>query len=338
MAFLRKTDFFTEIREEDLDVILKQLTQATSFTPDQVFAEKILQSQEEVETMIRHRYDVRKIFTDILTFSLAESFKIEDLIEYSEPAYDATITYLSGDRRSFSQTVGSVLTDDIFAANTPIGTPEAFDPSKWDKITENFSLYVCKIPSNGNLPDTSFAFSANAFTGNHDEILGWDKLKSIFFIRKDDRITLYHSAADRTNDINSIGIVRFKPEATEFPAYLPIERGTDEENIVSGDLSIIGFIPDLQEWDVIPTNFFTKEDNRDRVIKKIVINLVVFELHKLINPRNIPDLRLEAKDDSMTLLTKISNGKIMADLPIFHDEERGLNISFNSNLKLGQQY
>jgi len=71
MSFLRKRDYFTEIREDDLDVILKQLSQTTSFTPDKVRQENELNTQEIVETMIRHRYDVRKIFKPIIPFTLA---------------------------------------------------------------------------------------------------------------------------------------------------------------------------------------------------------------------------------------------------------------------------
>lgn len=372
MSFLRVQDYFTEIREQDLDVILKQLSQTTSFTPDKVREENELNTQEIVGTMIRHRYDVRKIFKPIIPFTLADTFQINDLTEYSEPAYDATITYSTGDRRSFSETVNGVLLDDIFAANTNIGTPEAFDPTKWDKITENFTLYFALQPSTGNLPDTAFAFSENNFTGNHDLIEGWDKTKTIFLKRVESTIKIYYSSAERDNDTNSIGIVSFNPDELDdnffnhhgehhhhahrqnhihghrgplfdpsiktFTTNIPIQFGADAENSLSGDLSIIGFIPKDTTWDVVPSNFFVKGDNRSRLMKKIVINIAIFELHKLINPRNIPDLRGEAKDDSMELLKKIESGKITADLPIFFDEERGQSITFDSNRKLRHQY
>lgn len=369
MGFLRLRDYFTEIRESNLDVILKQLTQTTSFTPTKVRQENELNTQEIVETRIRHRYDVRKIFKPIIPFTLSDTFQINDLVEYSEPAYDATITYVIGDRRSFSQTTNNVLLDDIFAANTNIGTPEAFNPTKWDKITENFTLYFALQPTTGNLPDTAFSFSENDFTSNHELIEGWDKTRTIFLKRVESTIKIYYSSAERDNDTNSVGIVSFNPDELdngffhqherhshrqnhinghrgplfdpsikEFPTNIPIQFGTDSENSLSGDLSIIGFIPKDTTWDVIPSNFFTKGDNRSRLMKKIVINIAIFELHKLINPRNIPDLRGEAKDDAMTLLGKIESGKITPDLPIFFDEEKGQSITFSSNRKLNHQY
>lgn len=340
MAFLRKRDYFAEIREVDLDTILAQASQTTAFTPTKVLEENGLNTQEIVETMIRHRYDVRKIFVDINTFVLADTYQIDDLIEYSETAYDTTLTYVSGNRVSFQQTLSSVLNDDIFEANTSVSVGEtpATTPAKWDNKTENASLYYCVIPSTNSLPDTAFAYTTNNFTGNHDQVKGWDQTNSIFLKRDDKKIKIYFSSADRTADTDSVGVVEFDPIANTFPNNRPITAGTDTESMLSGDLSIIGFIPDDSEWSVVPSNNFIKGDNRSRIIKKILVNLALFELHKLINPRNIPDLRGEARDNMNDLLEKISKGKITADLPLFFDEQRGQAITFNSNPKLKHQY
>lgn len=368
MPFLRKVDYFTEIREADLDVILKQITQSTAFTPTKVREDNEQNVQEVVEAMIAHRFDTKKIFKDILTFTLSDTFQINDLVEYSEPPYVAANTFVSGNRVSFKQTIVEVLNDDIFEANQAVGinqSPSA-NPAKWDKITENFSLYFALQPTTGNLPDTAFAFTKNNFTGNHELILGWDKTRTIFLKRIESRIKIYYTSTDRDNDTDSIGIVDFNPAVLDhfnhfdhhghrqhhinghqlfdpsikiFPTNIPILFGTDTENSLSGDLSIIGFIPKDTTWNVVPTNFFTKGDNRSRLIKKILVNLAIFELHKLINPRNIPDLRGETKDDAMSLLKDIKKGTITPpDLPIFFDEDRGQNIIFSSNLKLNHQY
>ena len=195
--------------------------------------------------------------------------------------------------------------------------------------------------------------------------MGWDKTRTICLKRIESRIKIYYPSTDRDNDTDSIGIVDFNPAVLDhfnhfdhghrqhhinghqlfdpaikiFPTNITILFGTDTENSLSGELSIIGFIPKDTTWDVVPTNFFTKGDNRSRLIKKILVNLAIFELHKLINPRNIPDLRGEAKDDAMSLLRDIKKGTITPpDLPVFFDEDRGQNIIFSSNLKLNHQY
>ena len=373
MSFLRIRDYFSEIRETDLDAILKQISQSTAFTPTQVRQDNEQNMQEVVEAMIAHRFDTKKIFKDILTFNLIDTFQIEDLVEYSEPPYVGANTFVSGDRISFQQTINNVLNDDIFEANQSVGINESpsTNPAKWDKITENFSLFFTLQPTTGNLPDTAFSFTTNNFTGNHDTILGWDKTRTIFLKRIESRIKIYYTSADRDNDTDSIGIVDFNPAVLNhfdhfdndghglhqhqrlqghhgplfdpaikiFPTNIPILFGTDTENSLSGDLSIIGFIPKDTTWDVVPTNFFTKGDNRSRLIKKILVNLSIFELHKLISPRNISDIIGEAKDDAMNTLKRIMDGKITPpNLPVLFDETKGQEITFDSNFPLNHQY
>ena len=372
MGFLRKRDYFTEIKEKDLDVILKEISQNTAESPTKIRQTNELNMQDVLETRIRHRYEVKKIFKEILTFSTADTFQIGDLVQYSETAYDATLTYVSPNRVSFSQTVSGVLKDEIFQANAAVAVGESplTTPAKWDLIVDNFELFFAEQPTTGNLPDAAFDFTDNNFTGNHKTIFGWDKTNSIFLKRIESRIKIYYSAADRTNDANSIGVVdfdsqsfdslhhdhdhsnihhdrhhknhrtahRFDPSIKQFPTSIPILFGDDRENSLAGELTITGFIPLDTTWDVVPSNFFTKGDNRSRTIKKILINLAVFELHKLINPRNIPDLRLEAKDDAMMILKEISSGKIQADLPLHFDEDRGQSITFGSNPRRHHRY
>jgi len=384
MAFLRLRDYFTEIRETDIDAILKQISQTTAHTQTKIRQDNELDIQENVATMIRHRYDERRIYQEIIPFVKADTYQIGDLIEYTEPAYDRSLTYVLNNRVSFEQQINGLLNDDIFNANTSVAANESpkTNPEKWDKITENNSLFFAEQPSTSSNPDTPFAYSLNNFTGNHDTILGWDKTNTIFFEREDTLVRLYYSAADRTNKSNSIGVVDYDPVAKVFPDNRPIFEGEDRENSLSnrrrhhgahghhinhghhdqhdshlrssfrdlnayntqgnlsrgGDLSFIGFVPDGTLWDVIPSNAFIKGDNRNRTIRQIVIALAIFQLHKLINPRNIPELRIDARDEAMSLLNKISTGKITADLPIFHDEQRGQSTTFNSNPRFQYDY
>ncbi len=377
MGFLRKRDYFTEIREKDLDVITKELGQITAQSPDKVREENELNMQDVVSTHIKHRYDVRKGFAPIIPFVLADQYNIGDLIEYSEAAYDATLPYVAPNRVSFKQVVNKVTLDQIFQANAAVAVGESplTTPGKWDLVTNNFQLYFAEKPSTGNLPDTAFSFTENAFTDRHDTILGWDKTKTIFLKRIDSTIRIYYSAADRTANVDSIGLVDFDPHALvdlndpsahnhrhdrhihnhnqdpshrtghqfdpsikQFPTSIPILSGDDRENSLTGELTISGFMPLDTEWDVVPTNFFIEGDNRNRTIKKILLNLAIFELHKLINPRTIPELRFQAKDDNLALLMKISSGAVEIDLPVYFDEQRGQRVTSGSETKLRHNY
>lgn len=341
MSYLIKRDYFASITEKDLDTLLEQVaeSQENPQTPDKVRAENELNVQDMVKTMITQRYDTDSIFRDVLAFNLTTAFQVGDVVQYTETAYDNNTTYILGALVSHKylkdQGAGQVQADDIFENTTAVTSAEDFDISKWLLKTENGSIYttVQKSTANALLPE--FSYTANAFTGNHDLILGWEKGDDIFFERDGLQVKLYFSSADRTAGVDSVGIVDFDPVAKIFPDNRPIERGDDIENTVSGDLSFIGVVPDTTTWSVVGSRFFIKEDDRNRTLRYIIIQLAIFELHKLINPRNIPDLRLEAKDDAMRLLNKISKGEVTADLPIYFDDQRGQNITFNSVPKRG---
>ena len=365
--FLRKRDYFSEIREQDLDTILEQSAQVTAHTPEQVRQDNELNMEDIMKTMLRHRYDVQNIFKPIISFVLADTYQIGDLVEYSEPAWDRTATYVATNRVSFETEIEGILSDDIYEANTSIAANEdpLTEPTKWDKKVKNKSLYFAERTTTNILPTVTESFTEDNFTGNYDRIEGWNKSNTLYFLRKETRIFIFLSTADRDNEQDAVGVINFDPTSTEtpsrlrqrnrdskrrfkidefdraikeFPTDIPIEFGDDRENSLSGTLSIKGFIPDGQTWEVTATNNWTEGDNRSRLIKKILVNLCIFELHKLINPRNIPDLRGEAKDDAMALLKKISDGKIDADLPVLFEEQQGQSITFDSNPRLNHQY
>lgn len=334
MAFLRKRDFFSKIREQDLDSVLKQISQSTAFPSDKVLLDAEQKAIARISAMICHRYEVRKIFTDILTFSTTTQFVIDDLVEYSEPVYSETKTYIVDDLVSFETTVDGFLNNDIYKNTTAVTDPEVFKALKWSKQAPNASLYVVREPTITIKPGTDFVYNTNLFTGDHDTIKGWDKTNDLFLIRDDNEIRIYYSAADRTAKTNSIGFVDIDTQITVFPTIIEIGVGQDDQNQLSGDLAIIGFMPDLQEWGVTATNPFDLDDNRSQLIKGILIDIVLFDLHALINPRQIPELRGEFRDDAMEQLRDIKDGKTTPKLPLFHDETKGQAIAFGSESRV----
>lgn len=335
--FLRKRDYFTEIRERDLDEILEEIAQETSFTPDKVRIENELNTQSILETMLREQFDVARLFPKINPFSIGDTYRIGDLVEYSVAAYDTSATYSVNDRVSYQQKSDEgrniVLTDDIYYCSTEVTAAEDFDFEKWTKVTENYCLYYCTTPSVGNLPDTAFAYTTNAYTGNHDLITGWDKTQTLYFERDETTVNIYYSAADRTAGTNTIGTVDYDPVANAFPDNRPIASGSDTDNVIGGTLSFIGFVPDATTWDVVPSNYFVKGDNRYRDLKKILVNLAICELHKLISARNVPQHRLEAKDDAMDLVKKILKGDYKTDWPRNFEESWDAQLVWGSKTR-----
>ena len=64
------------------------------------------------------------------------------------------------------------------------------------------------------------------------------------------------------------------------------------------------------------TIFGATGSSRHSVIKVATIHVCLYYLHNLINPRNIPELRVKNYDDSVKTLTMIRKGELCQDLPL----------------------
>lgn len=85
------------------------------------------------------------------------------------------------------------------------------------------------------------------------------------------------------------------------------------------------------------TDFWTLGDTRSPLIVRYVIDITLYELHSRINPRNIPEFRIQRRDDAISYLKNVANPRmnIQADLPfkLFKDKQ-GTDITWNSNPKI----
>lgn len=109
MAFLRRADYSKQIRSEILSVVTSD--------DDTIRKDAELAAQAEIESYLRQRYDVAKIFRDL-------------------PTYDAAVAYTTGDLIVFPDNE-----DDIYSLNpdllgddqTITGTSPVDDPTQWTK-------------------------------------------------------------------------------------------------------------------------------------------------------------------------------------------------------------
>jgi len=87
---------------------------------------------------------------------------------------------------------------------------------------------------------------------------------------------------------------------------------------------------------------FKKGDTRPALIKRHVVNIALYELHSRINPRNIPEFRIQRRDDSIEWLKLVQNPRNNVDADFLpkkdFGEKRGNDISWNSNPKLKHSY
>ena len=55
------------------------------------------------------------------------------------------------------------------------------------------------------------------------------------------------------------------------------------------------------------TTFYTPGDTRNALVKRHVIDITLYELHSRINPRNIPELRIQRRDDAIKYLMNVAD-------------------------------
>lgn len=315
MAFLRNKDYEYIISEADLDVITGS---EYSYVRDAELA-----AQSEIESYLRQRYDTNLIFKDILSYSDATTFFINDLVEWIEPTWLIGTTYAEDDRVSLSGVIY------ISLQNANVGNAVT-DTDYWTAIGVNEGLYYARQETLAVTPNNSFSYDVNSYSRNHDLITGWNRASVILYLKKfsDNTIRFYTSESNRTNDVSNIGYCVYPELGINQSVILDILQGSSK--ILGGQLEIQGFIPDDTEWSVTATNNWTSGDNRNQQIRLYMIDIVLYHLHSRINPRNIPDFRIARRDDAVKWLGLISNGKIMANLPIHQNETKGQNISYNS--------
>ncbi|QHB38537.1 hypothetical protein lotta82_gp026 [Flavobacterium phage vB_FspM_lotta8-2] len=87
---------------------------------------------------------------------------------------------------------------------------------------------------------------------------------------------------------------------------------------------------------------FAEGDTRPALIKRHVVNIALYELHSRINPRNIPEFRIQRRDDSIKWLKMVQDPRNNVDADFLprrdFGEQRGNDISWNSKPKLTHDY
>lgn len=88
------------------------------------------------------------------------------------------------------------------------------------------------------------------------------------------------------------------------------------------------------------TNYWILGDNRNPSLLAKVIDLALFDCYHRVQPRNVPEMRIIAKEDAMAWLSKVQGGHITLDLPLVPESggQAGFNISWTSRTPYTNNY
>lgn len=87
--------------------------------------------------------------------------------------------------------------------------------------------------------------------------------------------------------------------------------------------------------------YFETKESRNALIVRQMVDLVLYELHSRINPRNIPEHRIQRRDDAIRYLRDVSDPRknIIPDLPLItFAENTGNDISFGTTSNENHSY
>jgi hypothetical protein len=82
-------------------------------------------------------------------------------------------------------------------------------------------------------------------------------------------------------------------------------------------------------------------DPRDALLKSLLINLVLYDLHARIKPRQIPEHRVQLRDDAIKFLRDAADPRknITLNLPLVdHGTKSGVDLTFGGNQKITHSY
>lgn len=84
--------------------------------------------------------------------------------------------------------------------------------------------------------------------------------------------------------------------------------------------------------EVTNTSYWTEAGDYE-TIRQRIIDLTLYHLHANINPRNIPELRMNRRDEAISYLKAVQKGDVQLSLPLYTDTSTGGQITYGCNTK-----
>lgn len=187
------------------------------------------------------------------------------------------------------------------------------------------------VYSSGNLVlYGGIVYEKNATTGGY--VAGTLPTNATYFTNRGAEGIYYITPPDKYDeDVN----YDLNDKVTYEHKYYLLTSETEEEGILPTDTTYWERIIDLSTYNTVghwpnETAYWTYGDNRNLSIVECLVDFVIYDVHAVINPRNIPQLRMDRYQKSADWLKDIRDGKYDLDLPEF-GSQKGYRIRFGSN-------
>jgi hypothetical protein len=287
MSYLIFSDFKKQIQTDNLNQIIGN--------DIGVLQTAELQAVEEAFGYLSQKYDTSQEFTNTDVWSPSVIYKAGDRVYLDAPAYSATATY--------ALNALCLQSGKVYICTLAVNAPEAFDPSNWTLLGEQYDIFYAKYPHP---------------IFNYESI--YKKTDPVFW--KNNTYVCQRASFTWGDDI------QFRVyENIPFPNIFP----DDPKNGVTFWGQPTAYAVTLG---TLPTNTasWVAGDNRTQSVLMAVIDITLYHLHSRIAPRNIPDLRRDRYMNAVDMLRAFSRGEMTAKLPLIQPK-RGARVRYGGSIK-----
>lgn len=293
---------YLRARDYILQIQDANLQQIISSNPEvQAEAERV--AQAEVISYLVQKYDTTQEFTDTNPFLMSLAYPAKARIEINFPAYVPATNYVTNDL-VINAGIGYVCTG---------ATTGTFAPAKWTAIGTQYDLFYAKLPK--------AEFDCTKYYKVGDQVFWKDNT----YTCKIATPVLDHGT------ILQYGSYSALPSQNVFPDDPLV--GVTYWGAPTAYVVTAGTLPTNAAW--------TKGDNRSQQLLLYMIDIILYQLHTRISPRNIPPLRFKRYDGSpdnpgnggaIGWLKMAARGEVTASLPILQPRQ-GSRIRYGGNVK-----
>lgn len=258
------------------DVSIRQLTEGSVRT--------------EIFSYLKFRYDLLQEFQNTTKFSMTVIYKAGNRVYLDADAYDPSAGVYA---------IGALTLESgkVYNCTTAIVAPEAFAPSKWHLLGNQYDLFFVTYPQP--------VFDQDKFYTKGDGTF-W---KDSTYTAQRDSITSDHEFELQQLDYKNIN------NANVFPDSKDISAAKNMWGVGVAYAVAAGTLPtDATKW--------TFGDNRNQDMVELFMDIVIYRLCKRIAPQNVPEVRHNAWLSAIAKLKDFAKGNTDAQLPITQPKEK----------------
>lgn len=237
------------------------------------------EAEAEVISYLTAKYDVDSEFTNTTVFNTTTTYYANDLVELNFPAFDATKSggYINGDL--FVNAGLAYIVNTAFTG--------AFNASKCELLGRQYDLVYVKVPE--------MEFNYRSYYVKGDKVFYKNKVYTALLPSP----LIDHQSALQYSTTKHLPYPNVWPDD---PANGTLYWG------VGKPYKVIATLPTDSVWQ--------KGDNRSVQLVNKIVDIILYNLHSRISPKNIPQLRMDRYASAIAWLDMAKTGEITADIPV----------------------